>query len=91
MGFVPNLTTGVWVGGEDRAIHFPGIGRGQGASMALPMWALYMKKCYANEDLKISTKAFSKPANMKIELDCEKYQQNNVENDSTAVDDADFF
>ncbi len=91
MGFVPNLTTGVWVGGEDRAIHFPGIARGQGASMALPMWALYMKKCYANEDLKISKKSFSKPANMKIELDCEKYQQNSVENDSTVVDDADFF
>jgi penicillin-binding protein 1A len=91
MGFVPNLTTGVWVGGEDRAVHFPGIGRGQGASMALPIWALYMKKCYANKDLKISDKAFRKPANMTIELDCEKYQQNNVKSDSTAVDDADFF
>jgi len=52
---------------------------------------LYMKKCYANKDLKISDRPFRKPANMKIELDCEKYQQNNVENDSTAVDDADFF
>lgn len=44
MGIVPNLTTGVWVGGEDRSIHFPTITMGQGAVMAMPIWALYMKK-----------------------------------------------
>ena len=41
MGMVPNLVTGVWVGGEDRAVHFDNIAYGQGASMALPIWALY--------------------------------------------------
>lgn len=82
MGFVPNLTTGVWVGGEDRAIHFADIGRGQGASMALPIWALYMKKCYADSELNISDKAFTKPDNLSIELDCEKYKTNK-EGDNT--------
>jgi len=70
MGIVPNLVSGAWVGGEDRATHFFGIGKGQGASMALPIWALYMKKCYANKSLKISDKDFTKPANVSIRLDC---------------------
>ena len=73
MGIVPNLTTGVWVGAEDRAAHFADIGRGQGASMALPIWALYMQKCYANKELEISDKAFEKPDNLTIELDCKKF------------------
>ena len=74
MGLVPNLTTGVWVGAEDRATHFEDLARGQGASMALPIWALYMKKCYADKTLNISDKAFDKPENLKIELDCDKFQ-----------------
>lgn len=44
MGFVPNLITGVWVGGEDRDIHFDNLRNGQGSSTALPIWAKYMKK-----------------------------------------------
>ncbi len=75
LGFVPNLTTGVWVGGEDRAIHFADLARGQGASMALPIWGLYMKKCYADKELKISDGAFKKPTNFDVELDCDKYKK----------------
>jgi len=87
MGVVPNLTTGVWVGAEDRATHFYDLARGQGASMALPVWALYMKKCYADKSLEISDKAFDKPANLKIELDCEKYKKENGENgDEDTID-----
>ena len=44
MGMVPNLVTGVWVGGEETATHFRSILYGQGASMALPIWAIYMKE-----------------------------------------------
>ena len=66
MGIVPNLATGVWVGAEDRAIHFTDLGRGQGASMALPIWALYMQKCYADKDLEISIEDFEKPENFSI-------------------------
>ncbi len=91
MGIVPNLTTGVWVGAEDRAAHFPDIERGQGASMALPIWALYMKKCYANEDLKISEDEFEKPSNLTIELDCEKYKNpENGEDGEELVEEVDF-
>lgn len=71
MGIVPNLATGVWVGAEDRAIHFPDISRGQGATMALPIWAIYYKKLYADKTLNVSNKEFSKPANMQIELNCD--------------------
>ncbi|MCK0130466.1 transglycosylase domain-containing protein [Flavobacteriaceae bacterium F08102] len=75
MGVVPNLTTGVWVGGEDRAVHFPDIARGQGATMALPIWALYMKKLYADKELNISDKEFEKPKDFDLELDCEKLKK----------------
>lgn len=71
MGIVPNLTTGVWVGAEDRATHFADLARGQGASMALPIWALYMKKCYADTSLEISDKEFKKPTNFSVEFDCD--------------------
>ena len=76
MGMVPNLVTGVWVGAEDRAVHFSSITYGQGAAMALPIWALYMKSCYNDTELNISTEDFEKPDNLSIELDCEKYQGN---------------
>ncbi len=72
MGIVPNLVTGVWTGGDDRAIHFKGIRYGQGATMSLPSWALFMQKCYADKTLKISTSDFSRPANLSITLDCSK-------------------
>jgi penicillin-binding protein 1A len=61
MGIVPNLATGVWTGGEDRSIHFKRIGKGQGATMSLPSWALFMKKCYADPTLNISQEDFEKP------------------------------
>ena len=51
IGFTPSLVSGVWVGGEDRAVHFDYLREGQGASMALPIWALYMKKVYADKSL----------------------------------------
>ena len=73
MGMVPNLVTGVWVGGEDRATHFGSTLYGQGATMALPIWGIYMKKCYANEALGISTGSFKKPAKVSIETNCAKY------------------
>ncbi len=51
MCFTPSLVTGTWVGGEDRAIHFDNLREGQGASMALPINALYLKKVFADPDL----------------------------------------
>lgn len=51
MGFVPKLITGVWVGGENRDVHFDNIRNGQGSSTALPIWGIYMKKIYNDEKL----------------------------------------
>ncbi|WP_419869201.1 penicillin-binding protein 1A [Chryseobacterium sp. CT-SW4] len=54
MGITPKLATGTWVGWEDRATHFYGTGEGQGARMALPIWAIYMKKVWADKSLGVS-------------------------------------
>jgi penicillin-binding protein 1A len=51
MCFTPSLVSGCWVGGEDPSIHFDRMTEGQGASMALPIYALYMQKVYANKAL----------------------------------------
>jgi len=77
MGMVPNLVTGVWVGAEDRAAHFSSIAYGQGASMALPIWALYMKSCYADEELGISKDEFEAPLELSINVDCSKVDEEN--------------
>ncbi|MFP4471743.1 MAG: penicillin-binding protein 1A, partial [Bacteroidales bacterium] len=76
MGITPELTTGVWVGAEDRSAHFRTIKLGQGANMALPIWALYMQRVYADTSLNISMDPFPKPSKrIKVEIDCEKYDQ----------------
>ncbi|MEY8020313.1 penicillin-binding protein 1A [Muriicola sp. SD30] len=92
MGMVPNLVTGVWVGGEERATHFKTIYYGQGASMALPIWGLYMKKNYANPDLGVSKEEFAAPENMSINLDCTKTVETKEETDDLEDDlgDLDF-
>jgi penicillin-binding protein 1A len=72
VGMVPNLATGVWVGNEDRSAHFKSITYGQGAVMALPIWGLFMKKCYADKELKVSKEQFERPANLSIKVDCWK-------------------
>ncbi|MGB1404671.1 MAG: transglycosylase domain-containing protein, partial [Flavobacteriaceae bacterium] len=75
MGMVPNLATGVWVGGEDRSVHFKEIAFGQGATMALPIWGLYMKSLYENPDLAISTEEFSAPEILTIPIECEEIEE----------------
>ncbi len=85
MGMVPNLVTGVWVGGDNRSVRFKSITYGQGAAMALPIWGLYMKENYKNEDLGISKGSFTKPSNLSIKVDCakilEQMQQEDTEDD----------
>jgi penicillin-binding protein 1A len=92
MGMVPNLVTGVWVGGDDRSIHFSRLLYGQGASMALPIWAIYMKKNYENEELGISKDAFEEPEEMSINVDCTKQAQEEQDDLDTEDDleDIDF-
>lgn len=71
MGVVPNLATGVWTGADDRATHFENITQGQGATMSLPTWALYMRKCYADSTLTVSREEFERPEFVGVQLDCE--------------------
>ncbi|NNG08751.1 MAG: penicillin-binding protein, partial [Arenibacter sp.] len=89
MGMVPNLVTGVWVGGDDKAVHFNSIRYGQGASMALPIWGLYMKKNYANKELGVSDGEFEKPEELSINVDCDKVEED-TENVIDIEDDLDF-
>src|SRR5699024_4698426 len=89
MGMVPNLVTGVWVGGEDRSIRFNSTAYGQGATMALPIWGSYMKKCYADTSLDVSTGNFKRPERVTIETDCEKWKEQSDIND-TIPDEIDF-
>ncbi len=64
IGFTPTLVNGCWVGGEDRDIHFDNMQMGQGASMALPIWAYYMQKVFADPRLGYSPEAvFDLPDN----------------------------
>ena len=89
MGMVPNLVTGVWVGGEDRSVHFPSITYGQGATMALPIWGIYMKKVYADKELEVSSGAFPRPENLSIVIDCDNYGEKNEDSQNNS-DELDF-
>jgi len=74
MGIVPQLSTGIWVGCEDRSAHFRTITLGQGANMALPIWALYMQKVYDDPALGFTKGDFERPLKeLSIELDCDKF------------------
>ena len=75
MGITPDLTTGVWVGAEDRSVHFRSTKLGQGSHTALPIWAIYMKKVYADKSLNISKGDFTKPniPGVDLNFDCDRY------------------
>ncbi|MFN4811536.1 MAG: penicillin-binding protein 1A [Bacteroidota bacterium] len=84
MGITPDLVSGVWVGCEDRSAHFRSTDLGQGASMALPIWGIYMKKVYDDKSLKVSQDDFEKPEGLdnSIELDCSKYNEDKEQEES---------
>jgi penicillin-binding protein 1A len=74
MGITPQLVTGVWTGCEDRAIHFFSTNQGEGANSALPIFALYMKKVYADGKLNYSKGDFEPPkGEQTIAFDCDTY------------------
>jgi penicillin-binding protein 1A len=71
MGVTPNLVSGVWVGAEDRSVHFKTIKLGQGARMAMPIWALYMEKVYADTTLNYQKEMFPEPDfEVSMNFDC---------------------
>ncbi|MEC8610125.1 MAG: transglycosylase domain-containing protein [Bacteroidota bacterium] len=76
MGITPNLVTGVWSGNEDRSVHFRTTFYGQGANMALPVWAEYMTKVYQDStELGIFPVDFDIPTSLDIFSDCGSNQQ----------------
>jgi len=85
MGLVTKLTTGVWVGGEDRAIHLRGFDFAQGARTAMPIWAYYMKAIFEDEELKFKKERFPRPKKgLTVEIDCKKFVQKETDSkDST--------
>jgi penicillin-binding protein 1A len=86
MGVTHNLVTGVWVGGDERSIHFPNWFFGQGGKTARPIWDRYMKKVYAHPEVGYGKGQFKRPASkLDMTLDCSQY----ASQDSTLVDQKD--
>lgn len=80
MGVTPDLVAGCWVGCEDRQVHFLSTSLGQGANMALPIFAVFIKAVYADKSIKINKGDFPKPeVPYKINLNCEDYKQDNAD------------
>jgi penicillin-binding protein 1A len=88
MGLTPDLVTGVWVGGDDRTIRFRSTSLGQGANMALPIWALYMKKVYADNQLQLTRGDFEKPEGLKEDyFNCSTFGETKPGDGSVNEDD----
>lgn len=90
VGMVPDLATGIWVGCEDRAAHFRSITLGQGANMALPIWALYMKKLYNDSTIMMSQADFEMPDNISVEIDCDKLEEEVWLEEKNGIDEDEF-
>jgi penicillin-binding protein 1A len=65
--------TGVWVGGDERSIHFPRWGESSGGRAALPIWDLFMKQVYSNPAVGYPKGEFKRPDNFQMNFDCEKF------------------
>lgn len=94
MGVTPDLVGGVWVGAEDRSIHFQNLVNGQGASMALPIWALFLQKANADPKLQMSMRPFDIPVGVTKNLDCaEKVTEQEADemNGEVSEEDEEFF
>lgn len=73
IGYTPKVTAGIWVGGEDRQVHFNNIAQGGGANMSLPIWGIWMKKCLADPTIGWSMEddSFLPPPTGALSFDCE--------------------
>jgi penicillin-binding protein 1A len=76
MGVTPDLVGGVWSGWEDQSIHFNSLGEGQGAAIALPVFAIFLKKVYSDPHFGImEANMFERPAGFTQELDCDRLKK----------------
>jgi penicillin-binding protein 1A len=84
MGVTPNLVGGVWSGWEDQSIHFETLTEGQGAEMALPVFAIFLKKVYADPQFaSLQEEEFERPSNFTMELDCDKVKKQTSRSESS--------
>ena len=89
IGYTPTLTAGVWVGAEDRQVHFESLSLGGGSNMALPIWGLFMQKVLADGTLGVSeTDRFMAPPGVTLNLDCDG---SDADAEIKAEDDDSFF
>lgn len=82
IGFTPDLVCGCWVGGEDRDIHFDSMRMGQGATVALPIWAIFMKKVYADTRL-----GYSQNSKFDIPAEFNPCMKEDSETDEASIDE----
>lgn len=85
MGITKDLITGVWVGGDDRSIHFRTPDLGQGARMAMPIWSYYMDKAYEDPLTRIRKGPFIRPVSLSQPIDCGKALNDTLSRDSLAL------
>jgi penicillin-binding protein 1A len=90
MGITPNLATGVWVGHADRRMHFRSIKYGQGANMALPIWAEYYQALYDDPNLVIPQLSFERPEGVTVNVACGSIQQEEAQPQRTPASADDF-
>jgi penicillin-binding protein 1A len=83
MGITRDLVTGVWVGGDDRSIHFRSFNQGQGSKMALPIWSYYMDAAYADKATGVRKGRFERPKNFNVILDCSQWGKAPAEDSAT--------
>ena len=89
IGYTPKLTAGVWVGGEDRSIHFESLSLGGGSNMALPIWGIFMKKVLQDGTLGLSeADRFVAPLGTTLNMDCDG---SDADAEATEEDDNSFF
>ncbi len=91
IGYTPRLTTGVWVGAEDRQVHFSGLALGSGSNMALPIWGIFMKKVLDDGTLGVTKEdQFIKPHGFEVNLDCTG-TDSDMEKEEQKVEEIDYF
>jgi penicillin-binding protein 1A len=85
MGISTHLVGGVWVGGEDRSIHFRTSATGEGSKTALPIFGLFMEKVYADTSLDINVGRFKMPSKLSININCPRRPERVIEVDSSKI------
>jgi penicillin-binding protein 1A len=73
MGVTKDLVSGAWVGGDEKSIHYRSWDLGQGSKTARPIWAIYMRKVYADATLPYKKGSFKRPPSIDFRMDCNEY------------------